>query len=219
MDSPIIKCYDIESIEIQYLCKKDKRLAKMINIYGPLEYKLHTNSYEFMINTIMGQMLSNKVAYVMRERMYNLCQNDITPIAVNKLSFDAIHNIGLSQQKTNYIVSLTNAIVSGRFTFDNLESLSDDDVIKKLTSLPGIGNWSAKMYLIFVLDRKDVLPHEDGAFLQAYKWLYNEKNTTAISIQKKCKKWSPYSSLAARYLYRFLDCGYTKKNYDDIGGI
>lgn len=219
MDIHVIKRYDNDSIEIQYLCKKDKRLAKMINIYGPLEYSLHTNSYEFMINTIMGQMLSNKVAYVMRERMRDLCKNKVTPATVNKLSFDDIHNIGLSQQKTKYIVSLTNAIVSEQFTFDSLESLSDDEVIKELTSLPGIGNWSAKMYLIFVLDRKNVLPYEDGAFLQSFRWLYNIKSTTAISIQKKCQKWSPYSSLAARYLYRFLDCGYTKLNYDDIGGI
>lgn len=74
------------------------------------------------------------------------------------------------------------------------------------------------MYLIFVLDRMNVLPYEDGAFLQAYKWLYDTSDTSISSIQKRCKKWSPYSSLAARYLYRFLDDGYTKQNYKEIGG-
>jgi DNA-3-methyladenine glycosylase II len=214
----VIKHFDKDSIEIQHLCQKDKRLAKMIELYGPLEYRIHSTPYEFMINTIMGQMLSNKVAYVMRERMNTICNGEITPTAVNKLSYDEIHDIGLSQQKTNYIISLTQEVISGNFSFDELGTLTDSEIIKKLTSLPGIGNWSAKMYLIFVLDRMNVLPYEDGAFLQAYKWLYGTSDTTTSSIQKRCKKWTPYSSLAARYLYRFLDCGFTKQKYKDIGG-
>lgn len=212
-----IRYFDIESTEIQYLCKKDKRLAKAIYAYGPLQYKIHSEPYEFMINTILGQMLSNKVAYVMRERMNALCNGKILPTTISNLSYDEIHNIGISQQKTKYIVQLTNKIISGEFSFEKLETLEDMDVIKKLTSLPGIGNWSAKMYLIFVLDRMNVLPFEDGAFLQSYKWLYNTSNIDTSSIQKRCKKWSPYSSLAARYLYRFLDDGFTQKSYKEIG--
>jgi DNA-3-methyladenine glycosylase II len=114
-------------------------------------------------------------------------------------------------------VQLTNKVISGEFSFKDLEALDDIDVIKILTSLPGIGNWSAKMYLIFVLNRMNVLPFEDGAFLQSYKWLYNTSDIDISSIQKKCKKWSPYSSLAARYLYRFLDDGFTQKSYKEIG--
>lgn len=137
---------------------------------------------------------------------------------ISKLSYDEIHNIGLSQQKTKYIFSLTQEVVLEKFSFEELEFQTDDKIIKKLTSLPGIGNWSAKMYLIFVLDRMNVLPFEDGAFLQAYKWLYDTSDTSISSIQKQCKKWTPYSSLAARFLYRFLDAGYTKQNIKGIGG-
>ena len=218
LDDLIIRHFDTDSIEIQHLCKKDKRLAKMITLYGPLEYKVYSRPFEFMVNTIMGQMLSNKVAYVMRERMNILCNGEISPTGMAKLSYDEIHDIGLSQQKTKYIVSLTNEVVSGSFSFDELKLLTDAEITKKLTSLPGIGNWSAKMYLIFVLDRMNVLPYEDGAFLQAYKWLYDTSDISISSIQKRCKKWAPYSSLAARYLYRFLDDGYTKQKYKEIGG-
>ncbi|MCC8014242.1 MAG: hypothetical protein LIO87_03520 [Eubacterium sp.] len=77
----------------------------------------------------------------------------------------------------------------------------------------GIGKWTAKMYLIFVLDCPDVLPVEDAAFLQAYKWLYKTEDCSEKSVYKKCKKWKPYSSIAARYLYRALDMGYTKKEF------
>ena len=67
------------------------------------------------------------------------------------------------------------------------------------------------MYLIFVLDRQDILPYEDAAFIQSYEWMYKTKDKSMESITRKCKKWKPYSSIAARYLYRALDMGLTKK--------
>lgn len=91
--------------------------------------------------------------------------------------------------------------------------MSDEQIIKRLTSIHGIGNWTAKMYLIFVLNRPDILPFEDGAVLQVYGWMYKTDNCTKTSITKRCKKWKPYSSLASRYLYRALDYGFTKKEF------
>ena len=69
------------------------------------------------------------------------------------------------------------------------------------------------MFLIFVLDRPDVLPFEDGAFLQTYRWLYKTDEVSPESIKKKCKKWRPYSSYTARYMYRALDTGLTKEPF------
>ena len=78
---------------------------------------------------------------------------------------------------------------------------------RRLTKLRGIGEWVAHMYLIFVLDRQDILPTTDVAFIQVYEWLYK------TSVEKKLKKWKPYSSIAARYFYRALDEGYTKEEF------
>jgi DNA-3-methyladenine glycosylase II len=94
--------------------------------------------------------------------------------------------------------------------FDSFSALSDTEIIRQLTSLRGIGTWSAKMYLIFVLNRLDVLPYEDGAFLQVYKWLYATEDVKPAAIIERCEPWKPYSSLAARYLYRALDAGMVK---------
>ena len=69
------------------------------------------------------------------------------------------------------------------------------------------------MYLIFVLDRQDVLPFEDVAFLQSCQWLYKTNDRTLEAVKKKCKKWKPYSLIAARFLYRALNIGFTKKNF------
>ena len=68
-------------------------------------------------------------------------------------------------------------------------------------------------YLLFVLNRQDILPLEDVAFLQAYGWLYKTQDRSRSSVEKKCRKWKPYSSIAARYLYRALDDGYTKQEF------
>lgn len=85
-------------------------------------------------------------------------------------------------------------------------------------ALHGIGKWTAKMYLIFVLDRQEILPYEDIAFLQSYEWLYKTKDRSKKSIEKKCKKWKPYSSIASRYLYKALDTGLTKESFKLFGG-
>jgi len=69
------------------------------------------------------------------------------------------------------------------------------------------------MYLIFVLDRQDILPTEDTAFIQSYEWLYKTTDRSKESIEKRCKKWKPYSSIATRYLYRALDAGFTKEEF------
>ena len=73
--------------------------------------------------------------------------------------------------------------------------------------------WTAKMYLIFVLNRQNILPIEDVAFLQSYKWMYKPDDVSKESVVKKCKKWSPYSSIATRYLYCALNMGFTKEEF------
>ena len=93
------------------------------------------------------------------------------------------------------------------------KEIKGKEVISHLTNIKGIGNWTAKMYLIFVLDRSDVLPYEDVAFQQSYKWLYNTSSTEKADIIKRCKKWSPYATVASRYLYRALDMGLTKTDF------
>lgn len=109
------------------------------------------------------------------------------------------------------IKALTDSVLVGNINFSEFSTMSDSEVKDKLTSIKGIGKWTAKMYLIFVLDRQNILPTEDAAFLQRYCWLYKVENPTKKDIIRKCAKWSPYSSIAARYLYRALDLGLIKQ--------
>lgn len=204
---------DANTPSVQYLCKNDKRLAKVINMIGSITYQPHEDSYHFLVNTIIGQMLSNKVADIISARLDTLCNGCITADAINQLSDEQLKSIGISNSKVSYIRALTATIESGEIDFKSLNELSDVEIIKKLTSIRGIGKWSSNMYLIFVLNRQDILPTNDVAFLQAYKWLYKTTDRSEKSLESKCKKWKPYSSIAARYLYRALDSGLTKDEF------
>lgn len=205
---------DNNSPEIQYLCKKDKRLAKVISMVGPITYETHgENPYEFLIHEVIEQMLSIKAGNKIFSRLVDLCDGKITPSKVNKLSDNQIKSIGTANTKVSFIRSITNAVLNGELDFKSLKEMNDSDVFKYLTSFKGIGKWTANMYLIFVLNRMDILPTNDTAFLQSYEWLYKTTDRSDISIRKKCKKWKPYSSIASRYLYRALDSGLTKEQF------
>lgn len=200
------------SSSIVYLCKKDKRLAKVIQLVGDISYTIHDNPYEFLIHEIIEQMLSKRAGDKIFSRLVDLCGGTVSAEAVNNLSDNEIKSIGTSNTKVSYIRSVTEAVLSEQIDFNDLEKLSDTDVFKILTSIKGIGRWTANMYLIFVLDRQDILPTNDSAFQQAFQWLY-KLDRSEISIRKKCGKWRPYSSIASRYLYRALDSGLTKTEF------
>ena len=203
-----------DSPSVQYLCKKDKRLAKVIRMVGPIIYEPHTdNPFPFLIHEIIEQMLSVKAGAKIYGRFEELCNGQITPETVSKLSVEEIKTIGTSTAKANYIKGAASAVLMGNLDFSKLPDMTDKAALKELVSLRGIGTWTAKMYLIFVLDRQDILPFEDVAFFFFYKWLYKTEDVSTATIEKKCKKWKPYSSIAARFLYRALDIGFTKEEF------
>ena len=204
---------------IQHLKKADVRLSKVIDKIGSIDYSAYNNhpdSFLFLVREIVGQMISSSVKKVIWGRFMVLCDNAITPSIVSKLRLEQLRSIGLSQAKSSYILNLAKLVSNNEIDFEKLETMPDDEVMNVLTSIKGIGNWTAKMYLLFFLQREDILPYEDGAFLQAYKWLYNTKVIKPESIARRCKKWKPYTSIGARYMYRALDTGLTKIPISDF---
>ena len=199
-----------ESESMKYLAARDPKLKQAFDLIGDLSYRLYDDPYSFLVETIAGQMLSSKVADVICGRISNACNGSLSPEVIGKFSAEDLRSFGLSNAKSRSILELTGAVMTGGLDLSALYEMPDDEVMKSITSIRGLGNWSAKMFLIFVLGREDVLPFEDAAFLQAYCWLYKTDKLKKSDVEKKCKKWKPYSSVAARYLYRLLDGGYTK---------
>jgi DNA-3-methyladenine glycosylase II len=198
---------------VQYLCKKDKRLAKLIDMVGDIEYLEQPDCFARLVRSIINQMLSNKAAHVIGSRVVALCDGIITPENLLKLDKEQLRKAGLSYTKADYILGIAKAATDGSLDFSRFPGMTDEEVIKELTCLRGIGVWSAKMFLIFTLNRPDILPLEDVAFLQTYAWLYKTNDLRPMAIKKRCQKWKPYSSIAARYFYYALDMGLTKKEF------
>lgn len=204
--------YNRCSEEIQYLCSKDPILAKGIEWVGDLSYTPPADSFSFVVGMIISQMLSSKVAEVIEKRFHVLCKGNLDIETVGKLEIGQMRSIGISNRKAQTIKDVALYCQEHPSFFEDVASCPDTEAAARLTSLKGIGPWTAKMYLIFALDRMDVLPYEDGAFLQAYRYLYKTEDFSVSSVTKRCSVWHPYASLASRYLYRLLDLGYAKES-------
>ena len=133
----------IDSKEIQYLCNKDKRLAKVISIIGPLSYETNDNPYEFLIHEIIEQMLSIKASKKIFYRLKELCNDHITPESISVLTDAQIKSIGTTSSKVTYIRNVTEAILNRTLDLDSLITMNDTDVFNTLTSIKGIGKWTA----------------------------------------------------------------------------
>ena len=200
----------INSPECRYLALADPLLGRAMHLVGDFEYSAHPNTEDFFFSTIIGQMMSNTVADVIENRVSAMCGGKMTADTIIGLGVDRIRSAGVSMQKAEYMTLFAQKVKSEPQYLKQLAAKSNGDVIKELTSLRGIGDWTAKMYLLFVLNRSDILPYEDGAFLQAYRWLYQTSDTKPASVKKMCQTWTPHESIAARFMYRLLDYGYTK---------
>jgi len=202
----------METRSIKYLVKNDDKFPVLFNLIGEISYHLTRDYYRFIIETIIGQMLSNKVADIITSRLKNLCNSGKIDVnSINDLNFNDLLSIGISRKKAQCIIDFTKYYTNNNFNKRCLYKLSDDEIIKEITSIKGLGIWSAKMFLLFVLGRENILPHEDTAYLQAFLW-YNEMTSlpSKSEIIQISNKWTPYNSIVARYLYKALDNGFTK---------
>ncbi len=130
----------------------------------------------------------------------------VTPAAIVALTEEQMRACGLSRQKLSYIRDLAAKTLSGEVDFEQLPQFSDDEVIEHLTRVKGIGVWSAQMFLMFALKRRDVLPTGDFGIRAAMKKHYRKRELpTPKQMLKISEPWRPYRSIACWYLWRSMD--------------
>jgi DNA-3-methyladenine glycosylase II len=164
--------------------------------------------YGALVRSIVGQQLSAKVAAVMNQRMFDrFGGRPPTPeevLAEDPEEFRAA--IGLSNMKVAFLRSLAEHVIDGSLELDRMNKLSDEDVIAELIEVKGIGQWTAHMFLLFHLQRPDVLPVGDLGVRSAIKTAYGLDELPGPSdMERIAEPWRPYRSVAARYLWRSLD--------------
>lgn len=198
----------LESPEVKYLAERDYRLCHLMNYIGDLEYSRPESAFHSLAHSIIEQMLSMKAGQAIESRLRELCDGDYTPEHLVKISTEQIKSCGMSLRKANSLKTLAEYALAN--DLEALAELPNEEVYSSLTQLPGIGKWTCDMFLLFYLVRPDILPLEDGALRQAFEWLYGVPLTSDITQKLICSLWSPYSSIAVRYLYRSLNSGLVK---------
>lgn len=186
--------------EINYLKYKDKKLAWAIEQIGHIERKLDANLFAAVVRHIVGQQISSKAQVTVWARL-EARLTVVTPVTVYAASAQELQALGMSLRKAEYIKDFASKIVSGEFALQAVEQLSDEEAIAALSRLKGIGRWTAEMILLFCLQRPDILSYDDLAIQRGLRMLYHHRKITRELFNKYQKRYSPYGSTAAIYLW------------------
>ena len=188
-------------VEIEHLKNQDKKLGAAIDKIGHIQREITSNVFCALIQSVLSQQISTKAAQTVRSRLEKLLNHDITPQNIINAGVDAIKGCGMSHRKAGYILGIAEAAQIGAIDFNLLHTLPNEDIIKKITALTGVGVWTAEMLLIFSLGRSDVLSYGDLAIRKGIMKLYGLQELPKELFEKYRKRYSPYGSVASLYLW------------------
>lgn len=189
----------------QYLIKHDPVLAPLIQAFSHEQLRSRENAFETLARAIVGQQISVKAA----DSIWNKLEHALgalTPAIVQATQREKLRDLGLSSQKSLYLQLIAEALLTHKWDMRHWHESTDEYIIKELTSLKGIGRWTAEMFLIFYLMKPDVLPLADIGLQKAIQKLYHHgEKLTLHEMYTIAEPWRPYRTVATWYLWRSLD--------------
>jgi DNA-3-methyladenine glycosylase II len=191
---------------VNHLKKSDPILATIIGRVGPCRMEFTAPEFHSLAEAIVYQQLNGKAAVTIFKRFTSLAGDPVTPKGILKLTGAQLRSVGLSKQKSSYLKDMAERADRGDLDFKRLPEMTDDEVMKHLTQVKGVGVWTAHMFLMFTLRRPNVLPTGDYGIQVAMKKHYNKRKLPKPEqMMKIAKSWEPYRSVACWYLWRSLD--------------
>jgi len=216
---------------VLHLKKSDPLMRAIIERVGPCRMEFSEPTFHSLAEAIVYQQLNGKAAATIFNRFTALAGDPVTPKGILKLSNQQLRKVGLSKQKSSYLFDMAERAQRGELDFSRLGGMTDDEVIEHLTQVKGVGVWTAHMFLMFTLQRANVLPTGDFGIRMAMHKYYldraakkkngagkTETKKTAVKspkvkitlptpeqMGKIAKRWEPYRSIACWYLWRSLD--------------
>ncbi len=186
--------------ETDHLKRRDRKLGVAIERIGAIEREVTPDLFTALVKSIVAQQVSTKAADTVWGRLCNLL-TDIDPCRIAAADVSDIQKCGLSMRKAGYIKGIGSAAVCGELDVQKLCELSDGEIIKKVSSLHGLGIWTAEMILIFSLCRPDVVSWGDLAIRRGMMNLYGLNTISKEQFELYRKRYSPYGSVASLYLW------------------
>lgn len=178
--------------------RSDDALGAFVERYGRLEPDVDPDLFRRLVVSVLRQQISMAAAEATRERLFEAV--DVTPAGISEADPETLRDCGLSRQKAEYVRNVAEAF-EGEYDRAYFEGLDDDRVIEELTTITGVGEWTARMQLLFSLGRPDVFPVGDLGVRKGM-WSLFDDGMTRGEMTAEAERWAPYRSYATLYLWR-----------------
>ncbi|MAD52403.1 MAG: DNA-3-methyladenine glycosylase [Candidatus Marinimicrobia bacterium] len=192
---------------LEHLSNVDKKMARVIYEFEEPTFRKETNYFEALVRAIVYQQLSGKAASTIYDRFKELFNGEEfpPPKKVMEKSHEELRSVGFSNQKAMYVHNIAEAFENGSVS-KNLDQLDDEAIIENLTSIKGVGPWTAEMFLMFTLHRPDVFPVTDLGVRKGFQLFCGlDELPDPDSMIKTAEPWRPFRTLASWYLWRLVE--------------
>ena len=186
--------------EVDYLKSRDKKLAPVIDRVGHISRSCDTDLFSSVIHHILGQQISTKAQQTLWSRM-NDGLGAVTADTLLGAGRERIQAFGTTYKKADYILDFAQKVQCGQFNLDAVERMTDEEAVRALSSLKGVGVWTAEMILLFCLQRPNILSFGDLAILRGMRMVYHHREIDRQKFEKYRKRLSPCGSVASLYFW------------------
>lgn len=188
-----------------YLCAADPVLGAHIRRLGELRRPMREGLFPALCSSIVSQLISKKSAATVYGRLTKLCGGAITPESLGAQTPEAIQKCGMTMKKAQNLAAIAGRVLSGETDLSHLDSLSDEEVIRVLSALPGVGEWTAQMLMIFSMGRPDVISYKDLGIRRGMMAAYGLDSLDKKQFDAISAAYHPYASTASIYLWHLSD--------------
>ena len=186
--------------ELSYLRQKDRRLCEVIDRIGPIERTVDTDLFSAVVHHIIGQQIPTKAQATIWQRMQEAL-GGVNAETILAAGVPKLQSLGMTFRKAEYITDFAEKVHTGAFDLDAVEHMSDEDAIGALSSLKGIGVWTAEMILLFCMQRPDIFSYDDLAIQRGLRMVYHHRSIDRQRFEKYRRRFHPYCSVASLYLW------------------
>lgn len=191
--------------KVEHLRESDSRMAQLIERFGYIERNTHRPLFEALVESIVSQQVASASAERTMRKIAGAVGGSVVPATIASLGREGLRKCGVAARKAEWIVSAAERFETGGFGEEELRELSNEEVVDRLTSLGGVGRWTAEMLLMFSLGREDVLPTGDLGLRKALTVLYGERRLTAKRWAHYRRLFGPYCTIASFYLWAYAN--------------
>ena len=186
--------------ELSYLRQKDKRLGSVMDRIGHIDRAVDPDLFSSVVHHIIGQQISTKAQATIWQRIHDTL-GSINAETILKAGVPALQALGMTFRKAEYITDFAEKVHTGAFDLNAVECMNDEDAIRALSSLKGIGVWTAEMILLFCMQRPGIFSYDDLAIRRGLRMVYHHREIDRERFERYRRRFSPYGSVASLYLW------------------